>query len=66
MTARAHTPTTTSTRPALAADATPRVIAVPGVLDGCHDVVRVAGESDADYEARCRLVTLLLGAAQTS
>jgi hypothetical protein len=44
----------------------PRVIATPGLLDQPVNVIREEDDTDASYEARCELFTLLIEAARTS
>jgi hypothetical protein len=42
----------------------PSVIAAPGLLDREHTLIREADETDAEFEARCRLFHALLDHAK--
>lgn len=46
-------------------DALPSVVAAPGLLEREHEVNREDDDTDASYEARQELFSLLIGAAKS-
>jgi hypothetical protein len=51
-------------QPDLAPPGTPHVAVAPGLLDREHVVTREDDDTDADYEARCRLLAAALRVAR--